>query len=288
MAHRQLRSGSRQPLQPTRSNSHVSFAQNDEVIVLSSDDEGPSMPKKRPRRAAKGTTARLRPTTPATIVEDPIEISSGDETPLRDSSDSIVEMRNKIKALEEEVARLRSREVQAPPPTVSPELTAAVEFKKKILEALDDQLCCEICTLRMWTPYTLGCGHMFCQTCLQDWFDSILTKHRAEDPNYEASTHALTHYHEMLRNPRLAAHQRRYIEDNARAIQASMKQPAFTCPTCRVATKDKPIEIYTLKQVVRTISEAMGESSPKKILPPRGSKEIGPWDRFFPAPLVLP
>ncbi|KAK7689304.1 hypothetical protein QCA50_007095 [Cerrena zonata] len=287
MTQRQLRSGSRQSLvQTTRFNSHVSFAQNDEVITLSSDDKGPSVPKKRPRRAAKGTTTRPRPTTLPPI-EDAIEISSGDETPLRYPSESIADMRNKIKALEEEVVQLRNREVQAPPPIFSPELTEAVEFKKKILEALDDQLCCEICTLRMWTPYTLGCGHMFCQSCLQDWFNSILKKHRAEHSTYEANSRRLAQYRELLCNPRLAAHQRRYIEEHARALQASMEQPVFTCPTCRVGAKDKPIEIYTLKQVVRAISEAMGESSPK-ILPPRDSKEVGPWDRFFPPPLVRP
>lgn len=61
MSHRQFRSGSCQSLvQPTRSNSHVSFAQDDEVIILPSDDERSTMPKKHRRRAAKGATTRLR------------------------------------------------------------------------------------------------------------------------------------------------------------------------------------------------------------------------------------
>ncbi|KAK7679166.1 hypothetical protein QCA50_017744 [Cerrena zonata] len=93
MSHRQFRCGSCQSLvQPTRSNCHVSFAQNDEVIILPSDDERSTKPKKHRRRAAKGATTRLRPATPPPI-EDVIEISLGDETLLKDPSDSIVDMR---------------------------------------------------------------------------------------------------------------------------------------------------------------------------------------------------
>jgi hypothetical protein len=68
------------------------------------------------------------------------------------------------------------------------------------------------------------------------------------------------------------------------------QRPEYTCPTCRKEVKNKPVEDFALKSVVRTLAGAMGEHSPTKKANGRGGgngKAQGPWDGFFSAGLVL-
>jgi hypothetical protein len=124
------------------------------------------------------------------------------------------------------------------------------------------------------------CGHVFCQTCLQDWFNTTLAHFSATHPHYDAN------------NPVL------HLQAFPRALQAAAYQqaPQYTCPTCRAIVQNRPVEVFALKALVRTVATAVGESSPAK--PPavpnlRAGKNrvqgvqavvqaVGPWDRFFP------
>jgi hypothetical protein len=107
------------------------------------------------------------------------------------------------------------------------------------------------------------CGHIFCQTCLQEWFSTTLAHFLATHPNYDAN------------NP-------------MRHIQAFPHLPRYTCPTCRTTVQNRPVEVFALKAIVRTIAAAAGESSPAKapaVMNHRraqGVQTIGPWDGFFP------
>jgi len=146
---------------------------------------------------------------------------------------------------------------------------------------LEEHITCEICTLRLWFPYmyvgTLlaliisaiynepqtsfafvhslpGCGHTFCQSCLQDWFSTNLSNHRHDFPTYNQNQ-----YHQP--------------------------QPQYTCPTCRQVVRAKPAEDFVLKAIVRTLASGSGERSPKKYSSPTrtgvGAAKGGPWDVFF-------
>jgi len=67
----------------------------------------------------------------------------------------------------------------------------------------------------------------------------------------------------------------------------SIPQPVYTCPTCRDVVRNKPVEIFALRSVVETISNAMGETSPKATSV-KGKKPAlaGPWDEIFPMDIV--
>ena len=115
------------------------------------------------------------------------------------------------------------------------------------------------------------CGHIFCQACLQDWFNTTLAHFLATHPDYDAN-HPMRHVQAF---PHLA----------------HMQIPQYTCPTCRTTVQNRPVEVFALKTLVRTIATAAGESSPAKppaVMNLRGRKSraqgiqaIGPWDGFF-------
>jgi len=159
---------------------------------------------------------------------------------------------------------------------------------------LEDQLNCEVCTGRLWSPHMSvsllydpsfltrrsdrlpECGHIFCQTCLQEWFNTTLAHFLATHPHYDANN-PMYHLRAFPHMPPPAAYQ---------------QAPQYTCPTCRATVQNKPVEVFALKALVRTIAAAAGESSPTK--PPKvtnlrtgqnrvqGVQITGPWDGFFP------
>jgi RING-type zinc-finger len=131
-------------------------------------------------------------------------------------------------------------------------------------------------------PSRLGCGHTFCQSCLEDWLSTTLAQHMTNHPNYNAHPPIPPHIYGLPR----------HMQQQALLQLAPMQPPPpkYTCPTCRQEVKSKPAETFALKAIVRTVANAMGERSPRKSGPvmkkgANGSRE-GPWDGFFPSPIV--
>jgi hypothetical protein len=58
--------------------------------------------------------------------------------------------------------------------------------------------------------------------------------------------------------------------------------PQYTCPTCREIVTSRPIEVFALKGLLRTMTAAMGENSPKKPKNSDKAPAANPWDGFFP------
>jgi len=138
----------------------------------------------------------------------------------------------------------------------------------QVLPELEDHITCEI-------SHSLpGCGHTFCQSCLEDWFNSTLAKHLQDHPNYRPNAPIPPHLLVLARHdPRIRAE----IET------LRGPKPCYTCPACRAPVKSKPVEVYALKKVTRTAAKALGESSPQRVLPARGEAHAGSsWDGFFP------
>jgi len=206
-----------------------------------------------------------------------IEISSDDDSSSPSLPDRMVtDLRRQVRKLKEENAQCKKDLVVAEKELVKArenvsEMQASLrpEKGKLVLDAshLEDQLSCEVCTGRLWSPHILPeCGHIFCQTCLQEWFNTTLAHFLAIHPDYNGNNPMRQAF------PHLPAH---------------LQAPEYTCPTCRTIVQNRPVEVFVLKALVRTIATAAGESSPAKpstVMNLRGksrAQTIGPWDGFF-------
>ncbi|GLB37303.1 putative RING-type zinc-finger [Lyophyllum shimeji] len=202
-----------------------------------------------------------------------IEISSDDEPPPQTNA-ALADLRRQLRKLKEENIRCKEdlsksqRELlSARAEIVELRGSSAPGKGKGVLDIsqLEDSVNCEVCTLRMWFPYILPeCGHTFCQSCLQDWFSSTLAQFMNTHPHYDLNDpapylrqfQAMMHNRHILHNPHTAAYFAQF--------QQQTPQPQYTCPTCREPVKNRPVEDFTLKAIVRTVADATGEESPRK------------------------
>ena len=133
------------------------------------------------------------------------------------------------------------------------------------------------------------CGHVFCISCLQDWFSTLLAKHKMNVPEFSLTQPIPGHLRDLSVRVRDRPELRAELDlEVARyRFSQSIPQPVYTCPTCRVIVRNKPVEIFALKSVVGTILNAMGETSPKaKSVKGKKPASVGPWDGIFPVDIV--
>ncbi|KAK1225262.1 hypothetical protein PQX77_007788 [Marasmius sp. AFHP31] len=251
--------------------------------------------------ASTGDRAKDKsPTKPSVVFSDVIEISSDEDEPPAPLSHkrklppsdtaTVSQLERELKKLKEDNARLARENTQLAQKQNQSECELELYRKERgtgrlDISDLEDHISCEICTLKLWAPCILpDCGHVFCQSCLQDWFSTTLAQHMTTYPHYNVNQR-LPRFIEEATNlyPQHAAE---LLQRYAGLIPP---KPGYTCPTCRASVKSRPIEDYSLKAVVRTVAKAAREDSPKQPRPQinRGRRRggpvnDGPWDGFFP------
>ncbi|SJK97740.1 uncharacterized protein ARMOST_00993 [Armillaria ostoyae] len=263
-----------------------------EVTLVSDDDPDPSPSVKRWKNG--------KPAAPVDV----IEISSDDDEepppPPVKKPTKTSELEALVKKLRKETEKAKQAQAEAEKRAACFEEALKISQMKAATPSrsrptidpskLEDDINCEICTLKMWSPYLLPeCGHTFCQSCLRDWFNTTLEQHRRQHPHYHPNQPIMLpdFLREMMFYPQIAPQQ---LSALVKQITAASGGPVFSCPTCREPVKNRPVEIFAIKSLVRTVAAAQGESSPRKE-PPEGrsrnknkapARQEGPWDRFFP------
>ncbi|KAF9070893.1 hypothetical protein BDP27DRAFT_1446754 [Rhodocollybia butyracea] len=275
---------------PTRTNS---------IIEVS----GPSNSKRSTR-----SKAASRPIAPLVVHPDVIEISDSDDDPpatLKRKNSAELQLEHDVKRLKKENEAIKTKEknLMAEIARQQDELAMLRAISKpdpsKIYLAIsdvEDSVVCEVCTMKMWTPYILECGHTYCQSCLkarkfyslssseaysfssQDWFSTTLALHNAAHPNYNINQ---PQPHQMPYGMDAYGHHYMHL------LAATVPEPQYTCPTCREQVRNPPVEDFNLKKVVRIVADAQGEASPrkettrKKVKGKAPAVRENPWSGFF-------
>ena len=125
--------------------------------------------------------------------------------------------------------------------------TTKLAIHSTLISSLKDSLTCQICVDLMYKPFTLApCGHIACYSCLVGWFKSNVAEDEF-DPQW--------------------VHRRK------------------TCPHCRSAVRDRPIENFTIKEMVNSLvnsgvlEDVPGEPAAISAAP---ATSADPWAGIFP------
>lgn len=155
--------------------------------------------------------------------------------------------------------------------------------------------------------HSLSCGHMACQTCLVNWFTSTKNDQNvdtenpgiewysdeesdieADGPNSEAGP-VTNGIHADVANGHANANQD--VDNNGNVHQpgpAAAPVPNAlkrrkTCPHCRCIIKQRPIQIYPVKDIVGILVPGVDqESQTSSKKDPKDTTVIDPWQGIFP------
>ncbi|KAH9914574.1 uncharacterized protein B0H18DRAFT_125391 [Fomitopsis serialis] len=195
-----------------------------------------------------------------------------------------VEKQEETKRLQEEAQRLQEEaqrsqeEVRRLQGEARRREGTVAATSRGLIDALQSDSTCTICTCRLWLPYALPCGHTACQACLKEWFSEALMQHLHNNPELEWPN--LQPYRDAIRNPELPRADRERAKAELTDALAAYPRPRYTCPTCRQPAKTRPTEEVSLRSIVWAVAEALGEENPTK-----SDREAGGnhniWDGFF-------
>ncbi|KAI0768173.1 hypothetical protein BD413DRAFT_563891 [Trametes elegans] len=161
--------------------------------------------------------------------------------------------KGKERATEDDVAAENSRQQITDLQGQVSAKASLVSQHENLLSSFQQSLSCQICLDLMHKPFALApCGHSACFQCLVNWF-------KAPPPDVPAN--------EVL------------------PVWLRKK----TCPHCRTAIRDRPIEIWTIKEMVASLVKS--GLAPAPLLPPLAAADApaaanaDPWAGIFrPAP----
>jgi hypothetical protein len=120
-----------------------------------------------------------------------------------------------------------------------------LEAHEALLAALLPPVTCQICLDLLHKPFALApCGHMACYSCLVSWFTT--------PP----------------------------VNDNVQELPIHRKK---TCPHCRAVVRDRPAEVWSVKEMVASVTKS-GLAPHFPAPPPADAAPVpDPWVNIFPS-----
>ncbi|KAF8798809.1 hypothetical protein BYT27DRAFT_7202503 [Phlegmacium glaucopus] len=141
-------------------------------------------------------------------------------------------------------------------------------------------LTCQICLDLMHKPFALApCGHITCYNCLIRWFTALQGPNAAGVANDNANPLS-----ENVDEVQL-------IVNSAEARRGTYLRRRKTCPVCRAAVLQRPIEMWSIKAMVATLVNSALMELPVPMAPPNsttpgeanneGDANNDPWRYIF-------
>ncbi|KAK7053053.1 E3 ubiquitin ligase [Paramarasmius palmivorus] len=138
--------------------------------------------------------------------------------------------------------------------------SSLIDRHEKALAGVQQNISCQICLDLLYKPYALApCGHVACHSCLVSWF----TSPQPHDGAIED------------------AHQPRTFYTRKK-----------TCPHCRAIVRERPVEVWAIKNIVTALAQSgLLTNIPEPLPPPSESaaenKDKDPWKNIFRPPTKL-
>lgn len=132
--------------------------------------------------------------------------------------------------------------VGQPVNTNTPIFVQLLQKHKVYLTQHQQALTCQICLDLMYKPFALApCGHITCYNCLIRWFTALQNPNAAAVANDNANP--------LLEN----VDEVQLIVNSAEARQGTYLRRRKTCPVCRAAVLQRPVEMWGIKAMVATL-----------------------------------
>ena len=126
-------------------------------------------------------------------------------------------------------------------------------------------LTCQICLDLMHRPFALApCGHITCYNCLIRWFTALRNPIAAGAANDDAdpSPENVDEVH--------------LIVNSAEAKRGTYLRRRKTCPVCRAAVLQRPVEMWSIKAMVVTLVNSELVDLPVPVAPQNSTTSEGP------------
>ncbi|KAF9777378.1 hypothetical protein BJ322DRAFT_1184210 [Thelephora terrestris] len=223
-------------------------------------------------RATSSDQAQKRHRDSTVSTEDFIEISS-DEDDLQPPQKKALTKRGKLLSAEsdyeaelfdkqQEIEKLKTRERELEQVVAMQKKEIAARESPAIIDKIEEELTCDLCTVSMWSPYRLmECGHVFCLACLLSWFDDIHVRFVNSHQGYSlVSPHLRAFLGQPLEFPEECY--RAYLH------MAKFPGPQYSCPSCRAVVTRRPVEDFKVKMLVSYLGSFRGIKPPEPRNPP--------------------
>lgn len=234
----------------------------DDTKHMVQTEEPPPKPLHKGKGKAKSDSPTSQVPNPAVHSEVPVASGSGDSNvTLPDPIDHA-----------SEIARLKEQVTSQ---------NILLQRHKAYLTQHQQALTCQICLDLMHKPFALApCGHITCYNCLIRWFTALPNPNPAGDADDNANP--------LPEN----VDEVQQIVNSAEARRGAYLGRRKTCPVCRAAVLQRPVEMWGIKSMVATLvnSELMDLPPPPIATPnsttPGGANNNGdrindPWRYIF-------
>ncbi|CAL1715159.1 unnamed protein product [Somion occarium] len=252
---------------PRRTKGKHRPSSDDVEIVVIQDIQSRATGKSRRKERSRSRDASNRLSTKATSVEDSDDdnaesksysgsLASADymrtKTDLEKAHKDVKSFEKKMHKQSKEIDRLRkelalSQQSNAEHCSQLDKLRKQSKKSAETISTIEGHMSCNICMDLMLKPFGLApCGHVLCQSCLQEWFR---TAPAGEDDMFD--------------------------DDTPEALLYRKK----TCPVCRTVVRTRPIPLFVVKSIANALASTKPNSPRRALTPPNADSD--PWAGIF-------